>query len=80
MIRFLDIKKISDSFEPALSEAVQRAVQSGWYLLGEEVSAFEREYAAYTGVRHCIGVANGLDALRLIMKAWIELGCHEGGR
>ncbi|MFN2313772.1 MAG: DegT/DnrJ/EryC1/StrS family aminotransferase [Bacteroidales bacterium] len=79
MIRFLDIKKISESFEPALTEAVQRAVHSGWYLLGEEVSAFEKEYAEYTGARHCIGVANGLDALRLIMKAWIETGVMKEG-
>lgn len=74
MIKFLDIQKITDSFEPNLTEAVQRVVRSGWYLLGEEVAAFEKEYASYIGAKHCIGVANGLDALRLIMKAWIELG------
>ncbi|MHC1731126.1 MAG: DegT/DnrJ/EryC1/StrS family aminotransferase [Bacteroidales bacterium] len=74
MVKFLDIQKITDSFEPELSEAVARVVGRGWYLLGEEVAAFEREYAAYIGVKHCIGVANGLDALRLIMKAWIETG------
>ena len=74
MIRFLDIQKITDSFEPELSEAVARVVRRGWYLLGEEVAAFEKEYASYIGVKHCIGVANGLDALRLIMKAWIEMG------
>ncbi len=74
MIKFLDIQKITNSFEPELSEAVSRVVRRGWYLLGEEVSAFEKEYASYIGVRHCIGVANGLDALRLIIKAWIEMG------
>jgi len=74
MVKFLDIQKITDSFEPELSEAVARVVRRGWYLLGEEGAAFEREYAAYIGVKHCIGVANGLDALRLIMKAWIETG------
>jgi dTDP-4-amino-4,6-dideoxygalactose transaminase len=74
MIKFLDIQKITDSFEPNLTEAVQRVVRSGWYLLGEEVAAFEKEYASYIGAKHCIGVANGLDALRLIMKAWIEMG------
>lgn len=79
MIKFLDIQKITDSFEPELTEAVQRVVRSGWYLLGEEVSAFEREYASYIGVKHCIGVANGLDALRLIMKAWIEMGVMKEG-
>lgn len=74
MIKFLDIQKITGSFEPELSEAVSRVVRRGWYLLGEEVSAFEKEYASYIGVRNCIGVANGLDALRLIVKAWIAMG------
>lgn len=74
MIKFLDIQKLTDSFEPELSHAIQRVVRRGWFLLGEEVSAFEEEYASYIGVKHCIGVANGLDALRLIMKAWIEMG------
>jgi dTDP-4-amino-4,6-dideoxygalactose transaminase len=74
MIKFLDLKKINDSFEPALSAATKRVIESGWYLLGEEVKAFEQEYGKFTGTRHCIGVANGLDALRLIMKAYIEMG------
>lgn len=74
MIKFLDIQEITGSFEPQLSAAISRVVNSGWYLLGEEVSAFEKEYASYIGVKHCIGVANGLDALRLIFKAWIETG------
>lgn len=79
MIKFLDIQKITDSFEPNLTEAVQRVVRSGWFLLGEEVAAFEKEYASYIGVKHCIGVANGLDALRLIMKAWLEMGVMKEG-
>ena len=74
MIKFLDLKKINDSFEPQLSQAVKRVLDSGWYLLGKEVSAFEEEYARYIGVRHCIGCANGLDALRLILRAYIEMG------
>ncbi len=79
MIKFLDLKAINDSFEPELSESIQRVVNSGWYLLGEEVKSFEEEYAAFIGTKHCIGVANGLDALRLILKAYIELGVmHEG--
>ena len=68
MINFLDLKKINDSFEPHLSNAVGRVLDSGWYLHGNEVAAFEREYAEYIGVRHCIGVANGLDSLRLKRK------------
>jgi dTDP-4-amino-4,6-dideoxygalactose transaminase len=74
VVKFLDIQKITGSFEPELSGAVAGVVRRGWYLLGEEVAAFEKEYAEYIGVRHCIGVANGLDALRLIMRAWIETG------
>lgn len=74
MIKFLDIQKITASYEPELSAAAQRVIRSGWFLLGEETAAFEKEYASYIGARHCIGVANGLDALRLIFKAWIEMG------
>lgn len=74
MIPFLDLKKINNSFEPDLTDSIKRVLDSGWYLLGNEVKAFEHEYASYIGAKHCIGVANGLDALRLILKAYIELG------
>jgi len=74
LIKFLDIQKITDSFEPELSEAVNRVIRRGWFLLGEEVARFEKEYASYIGSKHCIGVANGLDALRLILRAYMELG------
>lgn len=73
MIKFLDIQKITQSFEPELSMAIERVVKRGWFLLGEEVHAFEADYVKYIGTKHCIGVANGLDALRLIFKAYIEL-------
>jgi dTDP-4-amino-4,6-dideoxygalactose transaminase len=79
MIKFLDLKAINDSFEPELSQSIKRVLDSGWYLLGNEVKAFEHEYASYVGTKHCIGVANGLDALRLIMKAYIELGVMKEG-
>lgn len=79
MISFLDIKKISSSYEPALSNAIMRVVDSGWYLLGEELKAFEKEYSNYIGTKHCIGVANGLDALRLILRAYIEMGIMSEG-
>ena len=79
MIKFLDIQRITDSCEPELSQAIQRVVRRGWFLLGEEVAAFEKEYSEYIGVRHCIGVANGLDALRLILRSYMEMGVmHEG--
>ena len=79
MIKFLDLKKINDSYEPQISEAVKRVLDSGWYLLGEEVTSFEHEYSQFIGARHCIGVANGLDALRLILKAYMELGVMKEG-
>jgi dTDP-4-amino-4,6-dideoxygalactose transaminase len=79
MIKFLDLKAITRSFEPELSQAVQRVVDSGWFLLGEETDQFETEYAAYTGAKHCIAVANGLDALRLVLRAWMEMGIMKEG-
>jgi dTDP-4-amino-4,6-dideoxygalactose transaminase len=79
MISFLDLKKNNDSYEPAITSAVRRVLDSGWYLLGKEVAAFEEEYAAYIGVRHCVSVANGLDALRLILRAYIEMGVMKEG-
>ena len=74
MIKFLDLRAISHSFEPELSNAVQHVLDSGWYLLGSEGEAFEMEYRSYIGTKHCIGVASGLDALRIILRAYIETG------
>jgi dTDP-4-amino-4,6-dideoxygalactose transaminase len=74
MIKFLDLKKINDSFEPELSSKVKAVLDSGWYLFGNQVNNFEQEYSRYVGVSHTITVANGLDALRLILQAYIELG------
>ena len=79
MIKFLDIQKITASFEPELSSAVNRVIKSGWFLLGEEVNGFEKKYAEFTGTKHCIGVANGLDALRIILKSYIEMGLMKEG-
>lgn len=79
MIKFLEIKAINDGFEPEISTAVKRVIDSGWYILGKENEAFEQEYASYIGTKHCIGVANGLDALRLIFKAYLEIGIMQEG-
>jgi dTDP-4-amino-4,6-dideoxygalactose transaminase len=79
MIQFLDLKKVNNSFEPDLTNAIKRVIDSGWYLLGNEVKSFEQEYSRFIGVKHCIGVANGLDALRLIFKAYLELGIMKEG-
>jgi len=73
MIKFLDLKAVNDSFEPELGQAIQRVLDSGWYLLGQELKSFEQEFSQFTGSGHCIGVANGLDALRLIFKAYIQM-------
>jgi dTDP-4-amino-4,6-dideoxygalactose transaminase len=79
MIKFLDLKAINESFEPGISDSIKRVLDSGWYLLGDEAKAFERDYSQYIGTRHCIGVANGLDALRLILKAYMETGYMQEG-
>jgi dTDP-4-amino-4,6-dideoxygalactose transaminase len=79
MVDFLDLKGINDSFEPELSEAIKRVLSSGWYLLGKENEAFEQEFSSFIGTNHCIGVGNGLDALRLIFKAYIEIGIMKEG-
>ncbi len=73
MIKFLDLQSITESFEPELSQEVIRVVNSGWYLLGNEVRKFEEEFATYCETKHCISVANGLDALTLILQAWLEM-------
>lgn len=79
MIRFLDLKKINALYAEEIHSAVERVIDSGWYLFGNEVSNFEQNYARYTGTDHCIGVANGLDALRLIFRSYMELGLIKEG-
>jgi dTDP-4-amino-4,6-dideoxygalactose transaminase len=74
MIPFLDLKAINQQHRQALIEAAIRVIDSGWYVLGQEVKAFEQEFAAYCGTQHCVGMANGLDALVLTLRAWKELG------
>ena len=70
MIKFLDLKKINERFRDEMEAAVRRVLDSGWYLLGNDTEKFERDFASYCGVKHCIGVANGLDALKLIIKGY----------
>ena len=69
VIKFLDLHKINERFRGEMDAAVKRVLDSGWYLLGKECGAFEEEFAAYCGVKHAIGCANGLDALKLVVKA-----------
>ncbi len=74
MISFLDLKKVNQQYSDELKEAASRVIDSGWYILGQEVNSFEEEFAAYCGTKYCLGVANGLDALTLTFRAWLELG------
>ncbi len=69
-IPFLDLKKINLRHREQFHDALDRVLQSGWFILGKEVLAFEQAFANYCGVRHCIGVGNGLDALHLVLRAW----------
>ena len=79
MIPFLSLKDITAKYSDEIHRAVSRIVDSGWYLQGEENKCFEAEYAKYIGTDYCVGVANGLDALVLILRAYMELGfLHEG--
>jgi dTDP-4-amino-4,6-dideoxygalactose transaminase len=68
-IPFLDLHAAYAELRHETDAAYRRVMESGWYILGAEVEAFEQEFAAYCGVRHCIGVGNGLDALHLILRA-----------
>ncbi|MDN3658904.1 DegT/DnrJ/EryC1/StrS family aminotransferase [Ferruginibacter paludis] len=79
MIKFLDLQQINQQYAAELKEAAARVIDSGWYLLGNEVKNFEHNLAAYIGTKHAIGVANGLDALRLVLKAYIEMGVMQEG-
>ncbi len=79
MIKFLDLQKINAQYADELKQAAAEVIDSGWYLLGERVKRFETNLASYIGVKHAIGVANGLDALRLILRAYIELGIMKEG-
>lgn len=79
MIKFLDLKGITDKYADEIQQAVQGVVSSGWYLQGKANAAFEEHYAEYIGTRYCVGVANGLDALTLTYRAYMEMGImHEG--
>ena len=68
-VPFLDIGAATRELEAPLMEAIERGVRSGWYIRGEETAAFEREFAAFTGAKHAIGVGNGLDAIALALQA-----------
>lgn len=79
MINFLNLKKINAVYGKELKEACARVIDSGWYIRGKEVENFELEFAKFCGSSYCIGVANGLDALTLTLRAWKELGQLKDG-
>ncbi|MSP85724.1 MAG: DegT/DnrJ/EryC1/StrS family aminotransferase [Flavobacteriaceae bacterium] len=79
MIKFLDLQKINLQYQNEIEEQLLNTFRSGWYLLGNQVKTFENNLANYLGVKNCIGVANGLDALRVILKAYMEIGFIEKG-
>lgn len=79
MIKFLDLQKITAKYADEIHEAVDRVVDSGWYLQGAENDKFEKNYSAYIGSKHTIGCANGLDALIWIFRAYIEMGVMAPG-
>ncbi|MHA3081070.1 DegT/DnrJ/EryC1/StrS family aminotransferase [Acinetobacter sp. ANC 5502] len=74
MINFLDLKQINAQYREELINACTRVIDSGWYINGNELDLFENNFAKYCGAKHAIGVANGLDALTLVLRAWKELG------
>ncbi|MGH2666365.1 DegT/DnrJ/EryC1/StrS family aminotransferase [Flavobacterium sp.] len=79
MIPFLDLHKINKPYEEAFQQKLKGILDSGWYILGNEVKTFENNFAAYCETKYCIGVGNGLDALVLIFKAYMELGKLQKG-
>lgn len=79
MIKFLDLQKITQKYAEEIHEAVDRVVDSGWYLQGKENERFEADYARYIGTKYAIGCANGLDALVWIFRAYVEMGIMKLG-
>jgi len=79
MIKFLDLKKINEPYMQAYKERFDDFLNSGHYILGEEVKSFEKEYAAYCGTKYSVGVSNGLDAITLIFEAYKVLGALSVG-
>jgi dTDP-4-amino-4,6-dideoxygalactose transaminase len=79
MIKFLDLQKINQQYAHELKQVAAEVIDSGWYLLGERVSQFEENLKNYLRTHHAIGVGNGLDALRLILRGYIEMGVMKAG-
>lgn len=79
MIKYLDLKRINDQHDAEIRQAMDEVLQSGWYLRGNTTTRFEHHFADYIGTRFCVGCGNGLEALSLILRAYIELGVMKEG-
>lgn len=79
MIRFLDLQAINHQYRAEFKRVFERVLDSGWYIMGAELEEFEKKFAFFCGTKHAIGVANGLDALILIIKAYKEMGFFRNG-
>ncbi|PSV46788.1 DegT/DnrJ/EryC1/StrS family aminotransferase [Photobacterium indicum] len=79
MIDFLNLGRLNSQYSLELKEACSRVIDSGWYIMGDELKEFEKEFAEYCGVKHAIGVANGLDALTLVIRSWKIMGKFDDG-
>ena len=79
MIKYLDLKAVNSLYDEEIRSAVSQVLDSGWYLKGEATRRFEQHYAEYIGTRYCIGCGNGLDALTLIFRAYMEMGVMQQG-
>lgn len=79
MLPFLDLKDVNSRHKDEIINAIIKVVDSGWYIKGPQLESFENEFSGYIGVNHVVGVANGLDALRIILRAYIEMGVMSEG-
>lgn len=79
MINFLDLKSINNQYQQELKDACARVIDSGWYIMGKELESFEQNFSDYCCAKYTVGVANGLDALTLVLRAWKELGKLKAG-
>ena len=79
MVDFLNLKKINNRQKNKLLSAIEKVIDSGWYIMGEELKAFEEEFSEYCQTNYALGVANGLDALTLVLRAWKEMGKLKSG-
>lgn len=78
-VEFLSLKKVNQRYQDELIQACEHVIKAGYFIDGEQLRAFESEFAQFCGTRHCIGTGNGLDALNLILRAWKQLGkLHDG--